>query len=143
MKRKPTSKIWHTIMYLHRVCGRTTFTARDIHDAMPAAQAHYHSLIPLSVLTERDRLLAAHNIHWLRNTAHIYDVHSAPDSTHDLPTLRQALRRLFKPYITIDEPYYSTNFTSSLTTQTFKCGYIELTATNPRTYRINPDYLED
>lgn len=40
MKRKPTSKIWRTALYLHRVCGRTTFTARDIHNAMKAAFEH-------------------------------------------------------------------------------------------------------
>ncbi len=142
MKRKPTSKIWHTMLYLHNVCGQMTFTARDVHTAMPDAQLYYHSLIPAPVLAERDRLLAAHNINYLGDTTYTYDVHGAPTADYDLPTLRKALHRLFKPYITIDEPYYSTNLVAALTTHTFKRGYIKLIATKPRTYCLNPDYLE-
>lgn len=143
MKRKPTSKIYHTALYLHRVCGRTTFTARDIHNAMPNAQHHYHSLIPANVLIERDRLLTAHNVDWLRNTTHVYQMNGLPTRDPDFASLRDALRRLFKPYIVIDEPYYNSNLTYALVHQTFAAGYLELISTNPRTYRINPDYLGD
>ena len=142
MRRKPTSKIWHTMMYLHYVCNRPTFTARNVHDAMPAAREYHHSLIPAHVLAERDRLLAAHNVSWYHDLTHVYDVYAAPTREHDLPTLRDALHRLFKPYITIDEPYYSTGLTADLIAQTFKRGYLVLIATNPRTYRMNPVYLD-
>lgn len=145
MKRKPTSKIYHTALYLHRVCGRTTFTARDIHDAMPAARDHYHSLIPARVLAERDRLLVEYHCVFDYDQSRCYLVYGRSTGSYDeLVELNVMLRRLFKPYITIDEQYYCSNLTADQVSNTFKRGYIELVATTPyRTYRINPDYLTD
>ena len=146
MKRKPTSKIWYTALYLHRVHGRTTFTGRDIHDNQGNARAWYHGQIPWHVLVARHKLFDKHgypdpNDEWQR----VY--HACCPFIYraeGLPELDIELKELFKPYVTMPERYYSDNFTFSTIQHTFKHGYfLRDDSSTPYTYRLNPDYLED
>jgi hypothetical protein len=150
MKRKrPTSKIWHTALYLRNVMCYHTFTAREIHLAMSLARIYYHSLIPDSVIAERDRLLAAYKCDdCLEYGPYVYRVdgrsYTWPFTFDDLAELNTKLRKLFKPYITIDYPYYSENLVHAEVSNCFKYGYLlRNESRTPFVYRLNPDYLED
>ncbi len=136
MKRKPTSKIYHTALYLHRVRGQHTFTGRDIHNTMPAARTYYRSLIPDSVFAERDRLIAEHrpDVDW--DTTHMY-------TDWDMRECDRPLRDLFRPYVTFDYPYYNDNLTFAEISNAYKHGYLLRDDSSPFVYHINPVYLED
>jgi hypothetical protein len=140
MKRKPTSKIYHTALYLHHVCGKIVFTCRELHEAQWAARDHYHSLIPASVLAKRDRLLIEHNHYSINrdwDTTKMYHARFHPE----YKALQAALRKLFKPYIWMDDPTYSSNIFSGDLRKHYERGYLVLIAIKPfRTYCL-PDSI--
>ena len=149
MKRKPTSKIYYTAMYLHYVRGMTTFTARQIADNQWDAQAWLHAQIPRGVLRERAAIFKKHDfpashpyfdVDDLSTYPHIYRFESGYDFNHPI---HDDMRKLFKGYPHIHEIYYSRDMaTAEVSNACNRHGYFELVATKPyRTYRIAPMYV--
>lgn len=136
MKRLPTSKIFHTALYLHHVCGQRTFTVRDIHNAMPDARVYYRSLIPAHVFAERDRICQRH--HPTATQGH--DDTYTDWWDHDCDV---ALRALFRPYITFNYRYYNANLTHAETSNAcLRHGYLTRDeTTKPFVYHITPKYV--
>lgn len=155
MKRRPTSKIWLTVMYMRDVQGMTTFTARDIHNAMPDARVYYHSLIPNHVLAKRVAIFEHHGYpgveydytvtEYLSLYPYTYRVDGYPvANVVDLSALNRDLANLFRPFTTIDNPYHSPNLTHDQVCNAYRRGYLLRDETqHPFVYRPNPDYLED
>ena len=143
MKRKP-SHICLIAIYVHRVCGKHTFTGRDLIEAADDAYTWYNDNIPDHVLTAVRNLKEDYGFTddmWV-------DVMQASSSFYFLPThqiddCNRAIRNLFKRVHLIANPTNNENYLYAKTTNAFTRGQLELISTNPRTYRLNPTLLED
>ena len=142
MKRKP-SHICLIAIYVHRILGKHTFTGRDLITAADDAHTWYESNIPDHVLTAVQQTKEDYGFTdemWVDVMSYSNTFYFAP--THQIDDCNRAIRNLFKRVHLIANPTNNENYLYDCISTAYKRAQFVLIAEKPRTYHLNPTYLE-
>lgn len=137
MKRRPTSVIYLTALYLHHVRGMKTFTARDLYLAGPDAQIWYNDHVPAEILDAVKQLREDYGF-----TDEMWrDVMRASSTFYFSPSYQitdcnNAIRRMMKNVVLINRYWEQSHACAAAVSRAYKWGQFVLIHEKPRTYRL-------
>lgn len=143
MRRKPTSVIYLTALYLHHVRGQHEFTARDLFDVRRDAQRWYDDQIPnlhqeLTAIRQRHGFT---NDEWDQVMTQSGSFYFAPDDR--INACNQEIAAFMKRHVHIRRYWEGDHANAAAVSRACKYGQFVLIATKPlRTYRLHESIID-
>ena len=148
MKRYPTACVYHIGLYLHRVKGQSSFTAKDTctYGQGTDAQRWFNDHIDPNVLTKKLTIIYDHGFtadEWNNVITRSHTFYFCP--TDAMNKCNLAIKQLFRHVMIANEPPMCSNYAAAEIRRLIRTGTIECidNTRRPFRYRVNPALIDN